>query len=144
MPGHRICRRIAFQPDYTYFKPAGIRGRDLKSVDLALEELEALRLKDYLDLGQKEAAWEMGVSQPTFHRVLEEARKKVAKALIDCSLLRIEKMGSTEVCEQREKRIFGCAHCGYAWPIDYGEPRPLICPTCGSNWVRRAEEKGKW
>ena len=118
-----------------------MRGRDLKCVDLTLEELETLRLKDYLDLGQKEAAWEMGISQPTFHRVLYEARKKVAKALIDCSLLKIEKIGDAEVCEQRDKRIFGCIECEHIWHIDYGDPRPASCPACGSNWIRRTEEK---
>jgi len=49
------------------------------AVILGIAEFEAMRLKHYLDLNQKEAADMMGVSQPTFSRILEEAHKKTTQ-----------------------------------------------------------------
>ena len=40
------CRRVAFIPEVTYFKPAGIPLRTLDEVSLSVEEVEAIRLKD--------------------------------------------------------------------------------------------------
>lgn len=57
---------------------------------LKLEEFEAIRLKDFQGLTQEEAAQKMGVSQPTFHRTLVSARKKIADALANGKALRVE------------------------------------------------------
>ncbi len=72
------------------FKPAGIPARDLEAVVLALDELEALRLADLLGLYQDEAAGRMGVSRPTFGRIVESGRRKVADALVRGKALVIE------------------------------------------------------
>jgi hypothetical protein len=50
---------------------------------LTLDELEALRLADLEGLGHADAAGRMNVSRPTFGRIIEQARKKVATALIN-------------------------------------------------------------
>lgn len=55
-----------------------------------MEEFEAVRLKDFEDFDQQEAAEKMGISQPTFHRTLVSARKKIADALVNGKALRIE------------------------------------------------------
>ncbi|MFH1182373.1 MAG: DUF134 domain-containing protein [Candidatus Woesearchaeota archaeon] len=89
MPRPRICRRVSFEPGITYFKPAGVRLFELEEVILAVEELEALRLKDFTRLEQEEAAAKMGISQPTFHRLLLSARKKIADALVNGKALRV-------------------------------------------------------
>jgi len=49
---------------------------------LSLEELEAVRLVDLLELEQEEAAFYMGVSRKAFWNDLASARKKIAMALI--------------------------------------------------------------
>jgi predicted DNA-binding protein (UPF0251 family) len=64
-------------------------GRNLGEVILKVEELESIRLKDYLHLNQVEAAKRMGVSQPTFCRVLNEARRKVTEALVKGKPIRV-------------------------------------------------------
>ena len=46
MPRPLKCRRVAFLPNVTYFKPAGIPLRALGEVRLSVEEAEAIRLKD--------------------------------------------------------------------------------------------------
>jgi len=55
-----------------------------------MDEFEAIRLKDFEDLQQEEAAKKMNISQPTFHRLITLARKKVADALVSGKALRIE------------------------------------------------------
>jgi len=50
-----------------------------------------MRLSDYENVGQEEASKKMGVSQPTFFRILREAKKKVTEALIKGKAIRIEK-----------------------------------------------------
>ncbi len=62
----------------------------LESVALSVDEFEAIRLKDLEGLEQTVAADSMRISQPTFHRVIESARRKVADALINGKAIRIE------------------------------------------------------
>jgi hypothetical protein len=57
---------------------------------LRLDELEALRLADLEGLYQEAAAERMGVSRPTFARILARARSTVARALIEERLLVVE------------------------------------------------------
>lgn len=57
--------------------------RELTSVALAGDELEALRLADYLGLHHAQAGAQMGISRATFGRLLAQARKKTADALLN-------------------------------------------------------------
>lgn len=84
------CRQVEYYPVITTFKPAGVPRRCLERVCLLVEELEAIRLKDYVGLEQEECAQKMQVSRPTFQRILMEARKKVVEALINGKELHIE------------------------------------------------------
>jgi predicted DNA-binding protein (UPF0251 family) len=90
MPRPHKCRRVAFLPDVTYFKPAGIPMRVLEEVRLSVEEAEAIRLKDLEGLEQEEGAQRMNISRPTFQRVLASARQKTADALLNGKAIRIE------------------------------------------------------
>lgn len=134
----RRRRRVGHCPDVTMFKPAGIKARDMKEVILGFDELEALRLKDYLGLDQKVASKEMGISQPTFHRLLIVARKKVANALVNGRLLNIEG-GDFKVNKNNKKfnRNCKCLECGYLLKKLKGIPCSNIpCPKCGSRMRR--------
>ena len=84
------CRKIRFRGDIHYFKPRAVPLKELEEVELKMEEFEALRLKDVKNLDQSEAAKKMDVSQPTFHRILVEARKKVADAVVNGKAIKIE------------------------------------------------------
>lgn len=75
-------RKIFFQNEKLFFKPQGVPLSELKIIFLKRDEVEALRLKDVLDLNQEESALKMGISQSTFARILASARKKVSEALI--------------------------------------------------------------
>jgi uncharacterized protein len=82
MPRPPECRRIAKNPLISVFKPAGIPAREMEMIDLTLDEFEAIRLADLEGLYQEDAAEKMGISRPTFGRIIESAHRKVAQALV--------------------------------------------------------------
>jgi predicted DNA-binding protein (UPF0251 family) len=84
------CRRVAYVPGITYFKPAGVPLRALEEMQLSVEEAEAIRLKDLEGLEQEQGAEKMNISRPTFQRVLASARQKIADALLNGKAIRIE------------------------------------------------------
>jgi len=86
----RLCRRVRFQPNVVYFKPRGIPLRELEEVVLAVDEFEAVRLKDLEGLEQEDCAKKMNISQPTFHRMVLSARKKIADAIVNGKAIKIE------------------------------------------------------
>lgn len=115
---------MEFLPTVTYFKPVGVPLAHLEEIQLTVDEVEALRLKDLEGLDQTESAERMNLAQSTFQRILTAARAKLSRALIEGRALRIE--GGNYRLVQRE-----CAGCGHAWP---NPSRPLAeaCPACGS------------
>jgi predicted DNA-binding protein (UPF0251 family)/predicted Fe-Mo cluster-binding NifX family protein len=96
-------RKIQSCPRSNYFKPVGIKIRDIETNVLSFDELEAVRLKDLLGIDQKEAAVQIGVSQSTFHRIIVEARKKIADALIKGKAIKIE--GGNFIMEEKNIKI---------------------------------------
>ena len=62
----------------------------IQALSITLEELEAVRLVDLLDLNQEEAAFFMGISRKAFWNDLMNARKKIAAALVYGMGIRIE------------------------------------------------------
>ena len=133
MPRPRICRRINCEPGVTYFKPRGVPLARLENVDLTIDEFEAIRLKDVEHLDQTAAAEKMQISQPTFHRVIESARNKVADALINGKAIRIE--GADHAAPSA--REFSCHDCEHEWGEPRGTGRPANCPRCSSVRIHR-------
>jgi len=82
-------RIVRTGPKISQFSPRGRPGRP-DEVELKTEELEALRLADFLGLGQKEAAKSMHISQQTFSRILQRARKTVAEGLVSGKIIKIQ------------------------------------------------------
>ncbi|MBN1181320.1 MAG: DUF134 domain-containing protein [Bacteroidales bacterium] len=83
MPNRKRNRRVTGPPVMEGFKPFGIPMRELESIMLLYEEYEAIRLADYENLTQEEAAKKMNISRPTFTRLYDKARKSIAKAFIE-------------------------------------------------------------
>jgi len=110
-------------PTCCHFKPSGIPSYDLEEVILKVEEIEAIRLKDLLGLEQEACAERMGISRPTFQRLLVEAHQKVAEALVEGKALRIEG-GAYDFARDRER----CPRCDYS-RLD---KEATHCPKC--NW----------
>jgi len=132
MPRPPKCRRVAFLPNVTYFKPAGIPLRALEEVRLSVEEAEAIRLKDLESFEQEQGAERMNISRPTFQRVLASARQKVADALLNGRAIRIEG-GNFEMAFRR----FRCLN-GHEWEVPFEvmmSATPQLCPTCNTSSV---------
>lgn len=83
-------RFLESSPKIIYFKPRGIPLKSLEEVILLSDEFEAIRLYDVEALDQTTAAQKMGISQPTFARILDRAYKKIAQALVHGKAIRIE------------------------------------------------------
>ncbi|MFC1846752.1 DUF134 domain-containing protein [Chloroflexota bacterium] len=142
MPRPIKCRRVAFLPNITYFKPAGIPLRVLDEIRLSVDEAEAIRLKDLKGLDQEEGAAEMNVSRPTFQRILAAARQKIADALLNGKAIRVEG-GSYEMALSRLR----CEN-GHEWEVPLekiiSQP-PEKCPVCqtGSIEMSLPAEQGR-
>lgn len=128
------CRQISFKPIVDYFKPRGIPLMDLKEIKFSLVEFEAIRLKDLEGLDQEKAAKLMKVSRPTFTRIYSYARKKIADALIKGKALKIEG-GIFKL----KTRLFRCLKCNNEWEEPFGTGRPIKCPKCKDENIRRVK-----
>ncbi len=93
-PRQRGRRNIEVLPEWNFFGP--LETSDTGTIMLKGEELEAIRLTDHEGNSQQDAAKMMGVSQPTLHRILRAARKKVGQALTEGKILRIHPASRTE------------------------------------------------
>lgn len=129
MPRPVKYRKVENLPEYTYFIPFGRKKCEIQDVIIKVEELEAMRLKDTLDLNQEECAEKMHVSRQTFQNIIDSARKKIAAAILNGNAIKIAGGNYTRnVCE------FKCISCGNTYEIKYEEDKN-ICPKCGSNNV---------
>jgi len=90
MPRPRMNRWIRHQPLVQFYVPQGVPLGRLRGVTLTLDGLEALRLADAEGQEQEQAAKSMGISRPTFSRLLAEARGIVARGLVNGWAIRIE------------------------------------------------------
>ena len=131
------CRRVAFLPNVTYYKPAGIPLKDLQEVGLTIEEAEALRLKDLEGMEQEQGAEKMNISRPTFQRILTGARKKLADALLNGKAIKIEG-GNFQIAQTKLR----CRR-GHEWETDAidGMAMPR-CPRCRMRGMQPEGKKG--
>jgi len=138
MPRPRIERRVKEPPRFQRFKPVGIPARLLEQIPLTLDEFEALRLADYNDLGHEAAANQMEISRPTFTRLIDAARKKVARALVEGKEIFI--MGGSVYFRNN---IIRCLNCGTIIQTDFENDVTIKCPNCGgTEFVNLAQQFG--
>ena len=71
MPRPCKRRRVRGRPNSSYFKPAGIKLKEIDEINLSLSEFEAIRLIDLNETPQEQAATQMQISQPTLSRILK-------------------------------------------------------------------------
>lgn len=90
MPRPVQSRKLENPPIMAGFKPFGIPLCDVSSVKLQYDEFESIKLVNYENLSQEEAAVKMGISRPTFTRIHNRALKKIAIAFVECTSIEIE------------------------------------------------------
>lgn len=90
MPFQKKKRRCEKCMDKWVYKPVGKRITSLELEKVFMDELEAMRLCDGLNLSQKEAADLMEVSTGTLQRLVYSARKKIVDALCNDRAIELE------------------------------------------------------
>jgi uncharacterized protein len=83
-------RKISNPPKMKGFKPYGMPMCKIDPVVLKLEEYESIRLVNYDNLPQDQAAEHMNVSRPTFTRIYNKALKQIAKSFVEGKAIEIE------------------------------------------------------
>lgn len=121
------CRWVKAEPGATFFKPQGIPLRALEHTVITVDEMEAIRLADYLGLSQEEVARQMQVSRPTVTRMLARAHRAVADALAHGKGIRIE--GGDY---QLVGRTLECSSCGHRQAAAAEGSAPPACSKCRS------------
>jgi predicted DNA-binding protein (UPF0251 family) len=109
-------------PHFCGFRPQGVYHKMGTDILINFEEYEAVNLCDYELLTQAEAAEMMNVSRPTFTRIYESARRKIAKAFIEGCCIRFEG-GQVDVLSW-----FKCEHCKVIFTLNEGAEEH--CPLC--------------
>lgn len=82
-------RWIKCLPGERCFKPLCRPLNKLEGVYLTLDEFEAVRLADFEELKQVDAAKKLKISRPTFSRIVSSARNKIADGLVNIKAIRI-------------------------------------------------------
>jgi len=92
---HKKVRFIQKMPRISLFSPRGKAGRP-DEIELKVDEFEAIKLADLQGYSQSEGALAMGLSRPSFGRILRNGRKSVADALVKGKIIRI-RIGDVQV-----------------------------------------------
>lgn len=124
-------------PHFKGFRVIGLPEEN-NPVVINFEEYEAIRLSDYELHGQIEAARIMGVSRPTFARIYESARRKVAQAFV---------LGKAIVFEGGKVYFdtdwYSCNNCGCWFNHPEKEKEAHNCTLCGSDDIEQFNENAR-
>ena len=81
-------RYVQKMPQIKTFSPRGKAGRP-DEVLLTIDQYEAIKLADYQGYNQSEGAIAMGISRPSFGRIVRSGRKVLADALVNGKIIKI-------------------------------------------------------
>lgn len=110
MPRPKKCRKVCCMPAHTEFVPVCGSACEIKdTVFMTVDEYETIRLIDKEGFSQEECSRYMGVARTTIQQIYNNARRKIAEAIVDGRKLRIEG-GDYRLCDGSEK-ICTCGGC---------------------------------
>ena len=115
---------VRFYPEGNYFAPFGKKSSEIEEIEVRVDEIEAIRLKDVEGLTIEECASKMAISCETFQKIISISEENY----------------TTKFCQ------FRCAKCGYTYTIKY-EHDKIVCPKCYSTEVMGSEKQSiykKW
>lgn len=101
MPRPRKCRKVCCLPENTEFVPVG-RIQNDKVVIMTVDEYETIRLIDKENFSQEKCGEYMGIARTTVQQIYNNARRKIAAAVVDGIRLKIEG-GDYKLCDGKEK-----------------------------------------
>ena len=98
----RKRRNVCVLPEVNKFGPMNVDAENIDEIIvMSVEEYETIRLIDSEGLTQEECSKSMGVARSTVQRIYDEARKKLADALVNGKTLKI-RGGDYTLCENNE------------------------------------------
>lgn len=129
MPRRRRLRKVVAPPGFRGYKPYGMKRSPKEPVELLYEEYEAIKLTDFDLMNHQEASEIMGVSRPTFARIYESARRKMAKALVETREI---KTAFGNAWMDKNWYVCNSCHARFTIPSTLNEH---ICPLCSSKEI---------
>jgi predicted DNA-binding protein (UPF0251 family) len=135
MPRRRKHRKIVAPPGFRGYRPYGNIKTDARSVDLLYEEYEAIKLADYDLLHHQEASKLMGISRPTFARIYESARRKIAEALVETKEINTVFGNATF-----DENWYVCNECHARFTLTAKNAQQL-CPLCGASHTEQLNKR---
>ena len=122
MPRPQKSRKVCNPPKMQGFKPFGIAVCDTEKIILQYDEYETIKLVNYDNLSQDDAAESMEVSRPTLTRIYNSALFKIAQAFVEGKSIIIEG-GNFEF----EKDWYKCKKC---YRLIEGIENHIKCSGC--------------
>ncbi|MGI6659362.1 MAG: DUF134 domain-containing protein [Dethiobacteraceae bacterium] len=105
----RKRRKVCCLPERNLFGPLSSVPTDQDVTILTVDEFETIRLIDLEGLKQEECAERMNVARTTVQRIYNDARKRIAEAIVNGSVLKIE--GGDYKLYDESERAHGCGRC---------------------------------
>lgn len=109
MPRPRKWRKVCRMPKNRRFGPIDAELGNAGAVVMSVDEYEVIRLIDLQGFIQEEAAEQMNIARTTVQRIYNDARKKLAEALVNGKTLLIEG-GDYMLCSGEEASC-NCGGC---------------------------------
>ncbi len=111
MPRPIVKRKVCLLPEIDLYGPLVSNPNKRDLLIMSVEEYETIRIIDLVGKNQETCADEMGISRATLQRIYYSAKQKIADALVNGKLLKIEG-GNYKLCNNEQKQIT-CKHCPY-------------------------------
>ncbi len=137
MPRPKRIRKVNNPPGFKGFIPIGL-SNEKPPVVINYEEYEAIRLSDYEYHGQVEASKIMDISRPTFTRIYESARRKVAQAFATGAPIVFE---GGKVYFDSDWYVCNSCSCWFNHPDKDTEVK--CCSLCGSEDIEQYSESSE-
>ncbi len=137
MPRRATPRKVVKPPGFRGYKPYGAETDSRNPVELMYEEYEAVKLADYDLMNHQEACRLMGISRPTFARIYESARRKIALAMVETREIKTV-FGNAML----DKSWVLCLSCNARFTVPEGFSQNQ-CPVCGNTSIEPINQDDK-
>jgi len=134
-PRPRNIRTVFDPPKFKGFRPYGYYAGKNEPVYLLFEEYTSIKLCDYELMTQSQAAQTMNISRPTFTRLYESARRKIAEALAEARAIEVERGHAWF-----DHDWFHCRACGVFFNKTMNESSVSACPLCNAIDIERIND----
>lgn len=122
MPRPQKSRKVCNPPKMQGYKPFGIAFCATEHIILQYDEYESIKLVNYDNISQEEAADRMNISRPTLTRIYNSALVKIAQAFVEGKSIIIEG-GNIEF----ENDWYKCRKC---YKVVEGDSAKIKCTNC--------------